>query len=268
MYDFVAIDIDDTLLDDELRIPAENKKAIHEAVNNGVMVTLATGRMFCSALRYARELELSLPLIVYHGALIKEAEDNKILYHNPIPADIAREIAGYCQENDLQLNVYIDDVLYVAKENELTDYYITIANVPCEAVGDLVKFITVSPTKLTVVVHDGERADQVTEELKDRFANEVTVTQSKQRFIEMINLDVDKGKAIEILTAKFDKKLENTMAIGDSFNDIPMLEKAGLGVCVENARPQVKNIADVEVAANNKAGVARAIEKYVLGKDF
>ncbi|WP_241079616.1 Cof-type HAD-IIB family hydrolase [Natranaerofaba carboxydovora] len=263
-YEFVAIDIDDTLLNKNLEIPEQNKTAIKKAVESGVMVTLATGRMFCSAVSYAKELELDLPLIAYHGALIKNTKDNEVLYHNPVPEETARKIAGFCQEKDLQLNVYIDDVLYVAKENELTDYYIKIANVPCRAVGDLVKFINKPPTKLTVVVHDGDMADSVTEELKARFEDKVIITQSKKRFVEIINSEVDKGKAIEILTRKFGKELDKTMAIGDSLNDIPMLYKAGLGVCVKNARPQAKEACDVEVAANDDAGVGEAIHKYVL----
>ena len=267
-YEFVAIDIDDTLLNKNLEIPEQNKTAIKKAVESGVMVTLATGRMFCSAVSYAKELGLDLPLIAYHGALIKNTKDDEVLYHNPVPEETAREIAGFCQENDLQLNVYIDDMLYVAKENELTDYYIKIANVPCRAVGDLVKFIKKPPTKLTVVAHDGDTADSVTEELKARFEGKVIITQSKKRFVEIINTEVDKGKAIEILTRKFGKELDKTMAIGDSLNDIPMLLKAGLGVCVKNARPQAKEACNVEVASNDDAGVGEAIYRYVLGESI
>lgn len=268
MYEFIAIDIDDTLLNKDLKIPEKNKQAIQEAVKEGVFVTLATGRMFCSAVSYAKELELSLPLIAYHGALIKNSTDEETLYHKPVLVEIAREISRYCKKNDFHLNVYIDDTLYVAKENELTDYYIRIANVPCRAVGDLADFITDAPTKLTVVVHDASMADFVTEDLNKEFGSDVIVTQSKKRFIEIVHPQVNKGKAIDILTKRFGKELKRTMAIGDSLNDIPMLSQVGLGVCVDNARPQVKEIADVEVTSNDNAGVAQAIYKYVLGKDI
>lgn len=266
-YEFVAIDLDDTLLDSSLKIPQLNKDAIKKAVDKGVLVTFATGRMFCSALSYARELELDLPLIAYHGALIKKTGGEEVLHHQPISMDIAREIASYCQKRDLHLNAYIDDTLYVAKENELTDYYIQIAGVPCQAVGDLVAFIEKAPTKLTVVVHDGEKADEVAEELDRDFGDEVEVTQSKKRFIEIINLDVSKGKAIEIVTGEYKVAREKTVGIGDSLNDLPMLRYCGLGICVANARPEVKEIADLEVESNDEAGVAKAIYRYVLSED-
>lgn len=268
MYEFIAIDIDDTLLNSKLKIPNQNKIAIEEAVKKGVKVTLATGRMFCSALLYAKELDLSLPLITYHGALIKDADKKKTIYHQPVPLEISKQIAKYCQNNDLHLNVYIDDTLYVMEENEHTDYYVKIAQVPCRAVGDLVKFITRPPTKLTVVVHDQKAADDAAKEFDDMFGDYVEVTQSKKRFIEVINSKVSKGNAIKIIKDKYGISRGKTLAIGDSLNDISMLEYCNMGICVSNSRLEVKNKADAEVLSNDEAGVGEAIYRYVLGRDF
>ena len=91
-YKLLALDLDETLLNQEHRISSRNIEAIRAVVNKGIMVTIATGRMYLSALPYARELGIDLPLITYHGALIKQAGSGQILKHSPVPFEKALEI--------------------------------------------------------------------------------------------------------------------------------------------------------------------------------
>src|SRR5437016_500393 len=86
MYKLIAIDIDDTLLTDDLVITEGTKAALAAAIEQGVFVTLATGRMFPSAQKIAAQLELNVPIITYQGSLIKTLFDEHVLYERSVPA--------------------------------------------------------------------------------------------------------------------------------------------------------------------------------------
>ncbi|WP_158212360.1 HAD family hydrolase [Natranaerobius trueperi] len=269
MYRFIAIDVDDTLIDSDLNITSDNKLRIKEVIERGKFITLATGRMFRSALPYAKELEMDLPLITYHGALIKKAKTGEVLYHQPVPIDYTLQIIRLCHDKDLQLNLYIDDELLVKEENELTEYYTKIAEVPCRAVGDLETYIKkysdIAPTKLTIVANE-DMVNRLNVELEQFFGDDLLITQSKSTFLEITHSEANKGNAVSFLAKKHGVSLENTLAIGDSLNDIPMVKKAGLGVAVANARPQLKEVADTIVGSNEESGVAQALTRFVLSE--
>ena len=89
----IAIDMDDTLLNDQQQVTERTQRAICQALDLGVQVAIATGRMFRSALPFAMELGIRLPLITYNGAMIRELESGKTVLHRPIDPNLARELA-------------------------------------------------------------------------------------------------------------------------------------------------------------------------------
>ncbi|ACB85599.1 Cof-type HAD-IIB family hydrolase [Natranaerobius thermophilus] len=267
MYRFVAIDIDDTLINNELDITEANKESIKAAINHGVLVTLATGRMFKSALPYAKELGLDLPLITYHGALIKTAVKGEVLYHKPVPLETTLQVVRLAKEKELHLNLYIDDELIVEEENKYTDYYTKIAGVSLNPVGDLENYLKQYPhkipTKLTVVASE-QMVKRLNYEFNQFFGQDLLVTESKSDFLELTHPEANKGDAVAKLAEIYNIPQSKTMAIGDSLNDISMIKTAGMGVAVENARSKVKDVADTIVSANDESGVSEAIERFVL----
>src|SRR5690606_1533103 len=87
---------------------------------------------------------------------------------------------------------------------------------------------------------------------------------SKENYLEVTHREVSKEKALLVLSNYYNVPLENTMAIGDNYNDIPMLSLAGMGIVMGNAPLEVKNSADAETASNNNNGVSNALKKYIL----
>lgn len=259
----VAIDVDDTLITDELVIPPACQKAIREAGAQGVEVVLATGRMFRATAPYMRELGLDGPVILYNGALIQTAA-GEIIDHRPIPLDLAREIIRFCQVHHLHLNVYLADRLYVAEINEHAKYYEAMTGVEAEPVGDLLEFVTQEPTKLLIVGYEDELLPW-RERLTREYAGKLEVTRSKPRYIEIMKQGISKGNALQTLAEKLGVARSEVMAIGDGFNDLPMLEWAGVGVAVANAPDLVKAKVDWIAPSNEEAGVAEAIKRFVLG---
>ncbi|UNC90785.1 Cof-type HAD-IIB family hydrolase [Candidatus Contubernalis alkaliaceticus] len=263
-FKLLALDLDDTLLNEEFVISEKNKKAIHEAIRKGVTVTLATGRMFRSTLPYAQQLELDVPLITYHGALVKTARTQEQIFHCPVPLQAALEIIDLLEENGNHLNLYLNDELFVREDNEMIRLYVSIADVDYQSVGNLREFLKVEPTKMTMISSEEDTIKSYWNLFSQKYKNQLKVVPSKPYFLEITNARATKGQALKALADSLGVKREEVIAIGDSYNDIDMLEYAGLGVAVENAREDVKKAADYITASNINDGVTQVINKYIL----
>jgi len=260
----VAVDIDDTLITDELIIPERVKEAVAKARAQGVKVVLATGRMLSSTIPFARELGLKEPVICYNGALIQSVDDEQPLIHHPIPLDLAREIVALGQKEGLHVNAYLDEKMYVDEINEYTEFYSSFTKAVAHPVGDLLVFMDRPPTKLLYVC-EPEIAEKWRVTLKEQYNGQLEVFRSKPQYVEFTALGVSKGAALGELAELYGLQQSEVMAIGDSFNDIPMLEYAGIGVAVANAPEIVRSKADYVTLSNEEGGVAEAINRFVLG---
>lgn len=269
----VAIDMDDTLIDEKGAVSPEASGCIRDSIGRGVKVTLATGRMFQSAVPYAKKLGLDVPLITYNGALIRSGLSDEIILHEPVPYDLSRDVVKYAQEKGLTLNLYVDDRLIVAHMNDEVEYYATIAGVVAHAVGDLGKYISdlatirgevnAVSTKLLIVADSGI-VDASMRELSVLFDGRLNITKSKPRFLEMTKPGISKAAAIKMLIKKWSIEQDQVMAIGDSLNDLEMLEFAGIGVAVANALPEVKQRADCVTQHECGLGVAEAFRRFIV----
>lgn len=259
----IAIDIDDTLITDELIIPQGCKEAINEARSRGVKVVLATGRMPESTIPFAEELGLSEPVICYNGALIQAGDYGRPLIHHPVPLKLAREIVALGQTERLHVNIYLDGLMYVAELNEYTEFYSSFTKAKAHPVGDLLAFMDQPPTKVLYVC-EANVAEKWQKMLQERYQGQLEVFRSKPQYVEFTNLGVSKGAALRELAELYGLESNEVMAIGDSFNDISMLEYAGIGVAVANAPAAVRSKADYVTKSNEECGVAEAIWRFVL----
>ncbi len=269
MIKLIACDLDDTLLDRNSRISFENKQAVEQARAQGLIFTIATGRMFQSAAPFARSLGLDpqQPLICYNGALIKRLS-GETLYHDPLPSDVAVLIAELAQTKGWTLNVYYDDEVYVAQWNQEIADYAQLVQADVGVVGDLVRFLkdgNKEPSKM-LITNPPEEVPQRISEIRSLAGDRIQIARSRRRLIEITGADVHKGKALLWLADFLGLTLEQVMAIGDSHNDQTMLEMAGLGVAMGNAPPEIKLAADCETLSNDQHGVAQAVCRLVLSR--
>ena len=259
----IAIDLDDTLLDSKLAVSPRACEAIRQAVARGVTVTIATGRMYCSALVYAKQLKLDVPLITYNGGLIKSCLSGETLLHQPVERELALEVLAFCREHDLYIQTYMNDKLYVKELDEHAVYYERFSGAPANAIGDRLYAAEQPPTKM-LAMSTAEDIKEAYNIVKARFGNKLTVAISKPTFLEITHPLSNKGRALAFLADKLHIKQEEVMALGDSGNDLDMITYAGWGVAMGNASDAVKAAARLETLANDADGVAEAIEKYVL----
>lgn len=259
----VAIDIDDTLLTDDLQIAPGTRKIIARAMDEGVFVTLATGRMFPSTRPIARELGMDGPLITYNGALIRTT-DGDTWWHKPVPRSLALEVLEYAEADGWTVQCYLDDKLYVTRIDEGVRHYTDIANVPAQAVKDMRALLTERDSTKLLGIGDADETVRRVRELEQKFAGRLTITTSKPEYVEMLDAGVSKATALAEVARRLGIEREQIMAVGDSFNDLDMLRWAGVGVAMGNAAPEIQAMADHVVGSNEDDGVVEAFERFVF----
>lgn len=257
----VAIDLDDTLLHDDLTISARAKKDIREVMDKGIIVTIATGRMYAAALPYAQELGLNVPLITYQGAMVKSV-DGDLLHHQTLPIDLAQRVTNIVRAYGYHLNVYIDDELFMEQDSAEARHYVTVTKVSPKYVQSFDR-LWAPPTKLVVLVED-QKLILLAQELTREFGQVLNITRTLPDMLEITHKQATKSNALKALTQSMGFGLENVMAIGDSPNDLEMVRDAGFGVAMENGTLLLKEKADYITLSNNADGVAVALEKFVL----
>ncbi len=260
----VALDLDHTLLNSNREISKEDLNAIVKARKRGVIFTIATGRMFAATKKYAKELQIDVPIITYQGSLIKRLISEEEIRHLRIGLDITKDCIRIAQEHNIFINVYNGDDLYVLYENELIKRYKRVNGVNAIIDSNLLNKIDFDPTKVVFVEDDYDKLSNFQSLIKHKYGKVFDITRSLPHLLELGHLDATKSNALAYIAKMLNIKQENTMAIGDGLNDLDMINWAQIGVAMENANELLKHSADWITLDNNNSGVAKAIKKYIL----
>lgn len=259
----IAVDLDDTLLEEDLTLRDDVAAALAEAMARGVKVVLATGRMYRSALPYAKRLGIDGYLIAYNGALIRSV-DGETLWHKPVPAEQAKKLIDVARRENLRLNLYLDDTLVVDGIDERVEYYVSIAQVEPQVVDDLAAALERGEPTKCLLVGEADQVAEVVPELQAAFPD-LQIARSKPRFIEVTRRGIRKEVAVAAVAEAYGVRMEEVMAVGDGDNDASMLAQAGIGVAVANASAKAKEAASYVAAGARGAGVCEAVRRFVLG---
>lgn len=263
-YRLIAMDLDDTLLTDELTVSEPTRQAMTEAIARGVHITIATGRMFDSAQKIARQVGLNVPIITYQGSLIKNLLDEEVLYERSVPVQAALQLYEYCQEHNLHLQSYVDDKLYSPEENDKLRAYAKQSKIPYIIEPDFSRIVKHDKQTKLLIIDEPSRLDALLPVMKELLGSELHITKSKPNYLEFMHKEGTKGHALRFLAAHYGIPIEETIAMGDAMNDHEMVEAAGLGVAMANAVPALKEIADFITLSNNEDGVKHVIDKFIL----
>ncbi|WP_302816440.1 Cof-type HAD-IIB family hydrolase [Selenomonas flueggei] len=258
-------DLDGTMLPSGDIVSSENIAAVQCAVRAGVTVTIATGRMFEAALPVAEALGVDVPIIAYNGALIK-SPSGRIYEEHAIDPMLARDIITFAQARGWYIQSYSGGVLRYAVACEESRFYEDSQKITGKAVGrdGMLAYMT-GNCKLLLVTEGRAVSEARAQMLLDAFGAHIGVTRSADRLVEIVVKGVSKASALTALAAKLGITADETMAIGDAYNDLPMLKAAGKSVAMGNAFPEVKEEADYETLSCTENGLAAAIYTYVLG---
>ncbi len=260
----VALDLDGTLIGRDLVIRPRVKAAIATMLDAGIMACIVTGRMYRAAVPFARELGLTAPIVCYQGAAVIDPEGDVLLRDIPLPIETVRTITDIVECDRMHLQLYRNDEYYCEERNRFSDLYARLSNVQPIVVSSLRESFAYSPATKAVIVTDPPQADAYVEHMRSALGESVYVTRSYPEFVELINPRVDKGDALRFVAGHLGIDMADVVAIGDSWNDAPLLRAAAFGIAMGNAPEELRAVATAIVGDVASDGVAEAIERYVL----
>ena len=264
-FRMIAADLDGTLRAEQQPFTPRVREAVRRAQERGVRIVLATGRMFRTAVPFARELGLASPMICDHGATIRDGQTNEMWYQQPVPLDLARQVIAWAAA-DVTVLACLDEEFYAPRGTEDAMRFVGSYHDHFHVIPDLAQSLWGEPQKI-VFVNGEATTTRLLGELTQRFGAQLQVVQSFPRYVELTHRDVSKGNAVAWLARRWGILREEVIAIGDQGNDISMIEWAGLGVAMGNAVERVKAIADFIAPTASNDGAAEVIEKFVLRSD-
>ncbi|WP_455543401.1 HAD family hydrolase [Intestinibacter sp.] len=269
-YKLIVSDMDGTLLGDNHKITEENKIALRKALEKGIKIVPASGRIYNSAREHFDFLDINTPLIACNGAIIKETKTNKLIYKNSIPNDTCLKIIDVFERNKVYYQLYSENTMMCKNlskadqkktQERLKNFFNDDINV---YFGDDLKEEMAKHKILKIIAiddHDMDKLNRVKEELSD--IEGIETTSSWFNNVEIMNKGVNKGEALKALIEYLGMDKEEVIAFGDNYNDLPMLELAGMGVVMGNADDAVKEKGDYVTSKNTEDGVAKAIYKFL-----
>lgn len=261
----IALDIDGTIMNSKFQISAKVREAISKAINSGIYVVLATGRMYSATVPIASGLRIVTPLVTYQGSMVREfSEKDDILLHYTVSPDLSRKIIKELRNFGVQINIYLDDEMFVEDESSILAEYAARRDIVYHQVKSFDSVVDLKPTKILAMVEDPDKATEIRNYLRSKYSDTLYVTKSTPFYVEIVNKEASKGKAILFLAKNWGVNTSEIMVIGDQDNDSDMLEIAGFPVAMGNGAEGLKKIAKYVTDTVDNDGAAIAIEKFAL----
>ena len=265
----VALDLDGTLLTGDYVMGERTKRAVRAALDRGVVVAIATGRMASSAMQYAVELGLRAPIIAYQGGLIRDIDPGprpgRIHVHSPLPADVARDAVAWGRARGLDPHINHLERFILRADDPNAEDYSRFMGARAELVPDLISAIVHPVTKI-IAAGDEASVAAAYADGQTFFAGRAEVTVSHPQFLEFLAPGVTKGRAVRWLARRSGIPMGQVMAIGDQYNDVEMIAAVGHGVAMPSAPAEVLAVARYVAPPVTEEGAAQMIERLVLGE--
>lgn len=266
-YQMVVLDLDGTLTNVKKEITPRTKEILTRYMEQGGIVTLASGRPIYGIVPLAEELELKKYggyILAFNGGQIVNCRDMETVYQKKFPAGFPQKLNALAREFRVTIMTYEDE--YIITETP-EDYYVKkesfINKMKVKKIGDFDSYVNFPVTKC-LMTEDEDYLAEVEERVKRRVGDACSVLRSEPFFLEIMPKGIDKAASLERLSEILSIGREHMAAFGDGFNDKSMIEYAGLGVAMANAQEEVKKAADLVTLSNEEDGVAAAMERWVL----
>lgn len=263
------IDLDGTLLKDDKTISEKNREAVRRVVETGNYLVIATGRAIESGRKIAMDLGIAKTgcyIVSYNGSVIYDCAADHILEQKRLPVEDTEYLISEAQKAGIYIQAYSNSqVLSVAYTKEL-DFYTKENGSSYRIEPDVWSLIDSEPPKLLLIsLEDKSVLEKFQNDHREWEKGRCISFFSCDRYLEYCPQGATKAHGIEFLTKFLNIQKENTVAVGDQENDIPMIRSAYIGCAMKNAPDQVKEQADyVTEHTNNEDGVAEVIEKFIL----
>ena len=271
-YKMIVSDFDGTLLRSDHTVSEKSVKAIKKYIAKGGTFVVSTGRMALSLDGWKDYLGISgqkVPVIGFNGSVVTDDDGNAIA-STCIDAQTAYKIVKKAMELNVYCHIYDVKNVYIKNVNYINHDYTLITGAPLKVVGRLDEFLLKHPDMMIpkiMLVINPERREELERIYDEMNIEGVQHVMSSKHFFEFVSTRAGKGNGMKMASEVLGIPLDEIIAIGDNQNDVSMIEMAGLGVAVGNAREELKAVADYVAGTNNDDPIAEVIEKFCGGEN-
>ncbi len=265
----IALDLDDSLLNNQLNVTDRTVAALKAAAALGVYVAICSGRAPDAILPFVRRLGLAgmeqgRYAVASNGTVVLDLHERREIYSAKVDGDILRHVNGAAASLGLPSQVYSSSTIYAGVDNKYTRMDSELTGMALELVDDYDEFLKRGFAKM-IVPGDPKILLGLQEKLRDELGQRAVVLISKPYFLEVLPANCGKGEALEILCGRIGIDMKSVMAFGDSMNDESMILKCGLSVAMANGLEEIKKeAAFVTRFSNDQDGIADFVEQFVL----
>jgi len=267
MIRLAAFDLDGTLIGHDLAFSPRVKAVVAQALAQGVVVTLATGRGPSPTDQFAAQLNLAAPLICFQGCVIYDYRMEHVLHETRLEPAVLPLIVRLAEERGWNLQFESDDMIYFPRESNHPKQLFDLLKVSnWKRVNNFLADLPEAPHKFILSVHDTAERDALAAELRDSFAKAatpITVVPSHAILVEGLPYGMSKAVGLEWLADYLHIPREEVLAVGDNDNDAEMLRWAGVGVAMGGGSPAALAAAAWIAPPVKEDGAAAALEKYL-----
>lgn len=266
----LVLDLDGTLTNSKKIITPKTKKALMKMQEQGHMVVLASGRPTPGITPLARELELEKNggyILSYNGGQITNCQTGQVVYQKTLPPEVVPDLFELADKLNIGLISYEKDAIITGMNyDQYIDIEKNITKLPVKHIENIGEYIDF-PVNKCLGMADPDIAAGAEKEYEKMFGKTLCISRSEPFFIEITPMGIDKAASLKRLCRITGCSRENMIACGDGYNDVSMIEYAGLGVAMENAQDAVKEAADYITSSNDEDGVAKVIYKFILREE-
>ena len=268
-YEIIVLDLDGTLTNRDKIITPRTKEALMEAQKIGKKVVLASGRPTPGVLPLAEELclkEYGGYILSFNGGMIINCATGEVVFSQLLPVEANRKIIELAEEHRVDFLTYEGDhIVTNNKENEYGQKESWITHMPLVEVESTKEYLNFQVPKF-LMLDDGDYLALVEPRVKAALGKNFSVYRSEPFFLEILPKGIDKALSLARLLEVIGMTKDVMIACGDGYNDLTMIQFAGLGVAMENAVLPLRKIADYITDSNDDDGVGKVVEKFMLSR--
>lgn len=260
----IVLDIDGTVTNSKKEVTLKTKVAIKKLQDKGVNIVIASGRPTYGIGPIVRELELDKNggyVLSFNGAQIINCVTNEIIYNETLPLNMIGDIAHMAKKYDCETMSYRGNcVITTNPKDPFIQLESKISKLPIQQIADFHAYDE-CPVNKCIVTQEDSHLEKVEKIFAKEYEGILNIFRSESFFLEVMPLNIDKAVSLGKLIEHLGISRDEVVACGDGYNDISMVEFAGMGVAMDNAQQQVKDVANFVTKSNDEDGIAYAIEK-------
>jgi len=265
MYKLLALDLDDTLLNDKGEISQRNRDTIIKAQEKGVKVVLASGRPTGAMTKFIDELKLSEfegYILSFNGGEILSCKTGETIFQKPLNISDIHKLYDASKKHNCSIITYAGNEIVSESRDEYIDVEVELTGMPLIRVESFKEKVDFNGVKC-IMLAEPSYLKKVEVEMKKEFSD-LSISISKPFFLELTAKGIDKGHTLSFLANSLGICQDEVIACGNAENDLSMIKYAGLGVWVANTNEELYKYGQDIVASNEDDGVAELIEKHIL----